>query len=152
MKYEIAEIEKMLEENDVAAAIIESMGGHDSHHTCKEIIRSLLAELKEVRNYKTAIQDALVVCCDLSETGDAKVDLHKLICYEIDIALDPRVSERAAQMIKKARKAAFLEAAEIVERLSKELRKKWAYPRFGTSEYARAYDNVAGILRRKAED
>ena len=62
-------------------------------------LESLAASRLADQEYKKVIDDALVVANIGAATGDAKADVHKLICWEIDVALDPRVSKRAADLI-----------------------------------------------------
>ena len=63
-------------------------------------LESLAASrLADHDSYRDAVEDALVVANIGVASGDAKADLHKLICWEIDVALDPRVSKRAADLI-----------------------------------------------------
>lgn len=57
------------------------------------------SRLADHDSYRAAVEDALVVANIGVASGDAKADLHKLICWEIDVALDPRVSKRAADLI-----------------------------------------------------
>lgn len=65
-----------------------------------EYWKSLAASrLADHDSYRAAVEDALVVANIGVASGDAKADLHKLICWEIDVALDPRVSKRAADLI-----------------------------------------------------
>ena len=64
-----------------------------------ERLKSLAASRLADQEYKKVIDDALVVANIGVATGDAKADLHKLICWEVDVALDPRVSQRAADLI-----------------------------------------------------
>ena len=65
-------------------------------------LESIAASRLADQEYKKVIDDALVVANIGSATGDAKADVHKLICWEIDVALDPRVSKRAADLIRLA--------------------------------------------------
>jgi hypothetical protein len=46
-------------------------------------------------SYRNAVDTEMVLAHIGFLTGDAKKDLHDVICWNVDVALDPRVSERA---------------------------------------------------------
>lgn len=53
------------------------------------------------KQWRDAVEDALI-CAHLGTADsfpDAKTALHRLICWEVDVALDPRVSERARDLV-----------------------------------------------------
>lgn len=62
-------------------------------------ITRLTAELEEAKAYREVIDDALVVASIGLPSGDAKADLHKLLMWEFNAALDPRVSKRAVDLL-----------------------------------------------------
>lgn len=70
----------------------------DANHFAGEVQR-LTAELAEAKAYKDVIDEALIVSCIGVASGDARADLHKLLVWEIDVALDPQVSKRAAGLL-----------------------------------------------------
>ena len=94
-----------------------------------ERLKSLAASRLADQEYKKVIDDALVVACIGAATGDAKADVHKLICWEIDVALDPRVSKRAADLIRLADHGAV--ERHVTRRVAREivryLRKEWSF-------------------------
>jgi hypothetical protein len=45
--------------------------------------------------YREAVDTEMMLCHLGVATGDAKKDLHAIINWNVDVALDPRVSERA---------------------------------------------------------
>lgn len=49
------------------------------------------------QDYYQAIEDALA-CWHMTPTGNAKVDLNRLICIEQEVALNPAVSAKARKL------------------------------------------------------
>ena len=93
-------------------------------------LESLAASrLADQDSYRAAVEDALVVANIGVASGDAKADLHKLICWEIDVAIDPRVSKRAADLIRLADHGAV--ERHVTRRVAMEivryLRKEWSF-------------------------
>lgn len=93
------------------------------------------------QEYKKVIDDALVVANIGAATGDAKADVHKLICWEIDVALDPRVSKRAADLIR-------LADQEAVERHT---RKVVAREILLIMDGSESYEDAVSEIRKKYE-
>ncbi len=54
-------------------------------------------ENAELRKWKDAIDDALV-CCEMVASEDPRESLHRLISWEVMVALDPAVSEDARKL------------------------------------------------------
>lgn len=65
-----------------------------------DAVKVLDRQWLEMREWKNAVIDAMVVC-DMypREHETARSALNRLICYEQDIALDPRVSSDAAKLV-----------------------------------------------------
>jgi len=78
----------------------------------------LTADLAEAKAYKDVIDEALIVSCIGVASGDARADLHKLLVWEIDVALDPQVSKRAAGLL--AEKDAEIERGKTYKKTHSE--------------------------------
>jgi hypothetical protein len=69
-------------------------------------IRSALLEQPATPDaYRDVIDEALVVRHIGVASGDAKADLNKLLDWEVGVALDPAVSEKARDLIEQGRKS-----------------------------------------------
>lgn len=64
---------------------------------------------REAKKWQDAVIDALV-CAHIytrEHDIDPKKAVHDLICWEVSVALDPRVSKKARDLIEQGRREAF---------------------------------------------
>lgn len=73
-------------------------GGREEHWMWKERIEQLLDELVE---WKHAVEhEVILTCCESNCWNDPKALLNHIINWNIAVALDPKVSQAAQDLIK----------------------------------------------------
>jgi len=77
--------------------------------------RELGPQIAMLIPWQTAIEDARSNWCDaVADDETPKAALHHLIQIEMDAALDPKVSQAAADLVAKAKRDALAEAAALM--------------------------------------
>jgi len=67
---------------------------HESLEVTGTILGLVRGSVERLQSYFQAVDDAMT-CWEMVTTGDAKVDLNKLLCIEQRVAVDPAVSDTA---------------------------------------------------------
>jgi hypothetical protein len=67
---------------------------HESPEVTGTILGLVRGSVERIKSYFQAVDDALT-CWEMVTTGNAKVDLNKLLCIEQQVAVDPAVSDSA---------------------------------------------------------
>lgn len=111
-----------------AATFLRMMSDQRSVSACKQLAADALAALAAYRStpspaqagtaqaeppnpWKEAVIDACVIACIDWDEKDPRKTLHQLICWENQIALDPKVSSAAQALVDQGRSAAQAEPA-----------------------------------------
>ena len=80
-----------------------------------DVIRSLKDKFEKAEAWRLAVEDAMIVWDMLpSDNETPRQSLHRLLCHEQQIALDPSVSSAAAQLVASTRANAIEECKQAI--------------------------------------